>query len=63
MNVIVGEVAPPVQVSAAEVIRGRLAALREARQRPEPSAEPEALPWDGEPLEGELLDDADGGWS
>jgi hypothetical protein len=56
VNVVVGEIAPPMQVSAAEVIRQRLTALREARQRHAPSTEPEALPWDGEPVEGELLD-------
>jgi hypothetical protein len=45
-----------VVVSPAEVIRQRLNALREVEQRPLPSTEPEALPWSGEPLEGELLD-------
>jgi hypothetical protein len=47
VNVVVGEIAPPVQASAAEVIGQRLGALREAQQRPAPSTEPEALPWDG----------------
>jgi hypothetical protein len=47
VNVVVGDIAPPVQVSAAEIIRQRLDALREAQQRPAPSTEPEALPWSG----------------
>jgi hypothetical protein len=51
-----GGVDVTVVVSPAEVIRQRLNALREAQQRPAPSIAPEALPWDGEPVEGELLD-------
>lgn len=43
-----------VQRSASEIIRERLAALREVTQRPDPSTEPTALPWSGEPVEGEL---------
>jgi hypothetical protein len=45
-----------VKLSAAEIIRKRLGALREAQQRPPVDTAPDALPWDGEPLEGELLD-------
>jgi hypothetical protein len=56
VNVVVGEIGPPVQVSAAEIIRQRLDALREAQQRPPVDTGPEALPWNGESLEGELLD-------
>lgn len=56
VSVVVGDVAPPVKISSAEIIRERLAALREAQQRPSPSVEPEALPWHGEPLDGEPLD-------
>jgi hypothetical protein len=61
VNVLVAEVAPPVQVSAADIIRQRLQALREAQLRPAPSTEPEALPWDAELVEGELLAHGDGG--
>lgn len=38
----------------AEVIRARLTALREAQQAP--PGQPPALPWDGEPQEGDVLD-------
>jgi hypothetical protein len=58
-----GGVDVTVVVSPAEVIRQRLNALRAAQQRPAPRAEPEALPWSGEALEGELLDDRDEDWS
>ncbi len=60
VNVIVGEVASSVKVSAADIVRQRLNALREAQQRPAPGAEPEALPWAGEPVDGELVED---GWT
>jgi hypothetical protein len=58
-----------VKLSAAEIIRERLSALRQAQQRPPVDTEPEELPWDGEPVEGEVIDhrdakDAgDGDWS
>jgi len=57
-------------LSPAAVIRARLDALREAQQRPEPSTAPAPLPWDGEPVEGEVVDggaldslDDDGDWT
>jgi hypothetical protein len=56
VNVVVGDIAP-VRVSAAEIIRQRLEALREAQQRPVPSSELEALPWDREPVDGVLVDE------
>lgn len=43
----------PGVLSPAEVVRARLARLRGQRQ-------PQALPWDGQPLEGEVLDGAAG---
>jgi hypothetical protein len=50
-----GGVDVTVVISPAEIIRQRLNALREA-QRPAPSTEPEALPWDREALEGEVIE-------
>lgn len=61
VNVVVGEPAP-VQVPPSEVIRARLAALKEAQQRPAPSTGPAPLPWEGEPVEGELLDAPGDDW-
>ncbi len=59
----IGTDAPDGQPSPAEIIRQRLRALREPTQAllsgepvAEPEAGPEAQPWDGEPVEGELLD-------
>jgi hypothetical protein len=49
-----------VQASPSEVIRQRLAALREAQQRPAPDTEAPVLPWEGEPVKGELIDGPDG---
>jgi hypothetical protein len=43
------------QRSPSEIIRERLAALRAQTLRPAPSTEPEAQPWESEPVEGELL--------
>ena len=70
VSVTVGIVDACGPLSPADVIRARLDALREAQQRPEPSAEPKALPWDGEPVEGEVLEpgelgdlDDDGDWT
>jgi hypothetical protein len=57
--------------SPAAVIRARLTAIREAQQRPEPDTGPAPLPWDGEPVDGEVMDgtalvdnpaDDDGDW-
>lgn len=56
VSVVVGIGEDVVKASPSEVIRQRLAALREAQQRPPVDTAPEALPWSGEPLEGELLD-------
>lgn len=55
VNVVVGEPAA-VQLSPSEVIRTRLAALRAAQQRPLSDGVLEARPWDGEPLEGDVVD-------
>lgn len=61
VSLVVGLGESAAQLAPSEVIRTRLAALRAAQQRPAPDGQPEALPWDGEPLEGELVNDA-GGW-
>lgn len=60
VNVVVGEPAQA-QPSAAEVIRTRLAALRTAQHRPEPDGDLHALPWNGDPVEGDVV--KGDGWS
>jgi hypothetical protein len=61
----IGTDGPDGQPSAAEIVRQRLRAIREptqallggeaAQAAHEPEDRPEAQPWDGEPVEGELL--------
>ena len=64
MEVIVGTIGQPVQVWPSDLMRVRLAALRAAQQRSAPDTEPDALPWAGGAVEGELLDGNDTGvWS
>jgi hypothetical protein len=58
-----GGVDVTVVIRPAEVIRQRLELLRAAMQHPAPSTEPEALPWDGEPVEGVLVEEEDRDWT
>jgi hypothetical protein len=55
VSVVVGLGETAAKVSPSEVIRARLAALREAQQRA-PDGDLRALSWGGEPLEGDVLD-------
>jgi hypothetical protein len=48
LNVVVGIGGDPVGASPADLVRARLARLRDRQQ-------PQALPWDGEPLEGSAV--------